>query len=297
MRFGERPDAFIDRGEADLDRAYHNAAAILKEDQVDPRAFEKTYGREAIQADLAYVEKRERKFEDDRAQGREAEMIHKYSTIFEGVLYEEIEKSNWLGEYAFTIRPSRYDDIRNEIDLVVEFRDPDQPTSSLGLAIDITLAKDKKDIQRGVIFPDLSKKIVRSKEEIQRDRLPEVKYAAPKGQKMPRVVVATDLATIKDLAELYLTKDTKRLADHPFQIRLLDQIFLQLKAQLDYAQGVPNSTAEREIAERLTIIERIRQLKEPLRKKHERAGTLGEDRDRGFLALYQTVDEHFALAA
>ena len=298
MRYGERPDAFIDRGDVELDRAYQTAVGKLEKDQIDPREFEDLYGEENVRADLAYVDRRQLDFMEDR--GAEDERARKCGTILEGVLYSEIELNQWLGEDAFTIRPSRYDDVKHGIDVIVEFRKPERAASYLGLGIDATIAKDERDLRRDIIIPKLSQKITKIKEKIRDKKLPSVKYFASdhtdiRGEQrnVPLVLVTTDFKTIKELAELYLTRNNEALARHPLQIRMLDEMHMELKAFRNYAHAVQNYTAERVYSERLEIIERILKEKEPLRQELIADGTLNEEHDAGFQALSQLLKEHF----
>ena len=139
--------------------------------------------------------------------------------------------SEWLGPDVTTIKCSRFDDIRNGIDSLAEFRETDTAASYLGLAIDVTTAQE------------FTKKFEKIKQEIERGKLGRVKYFASehtniRGEfsNVPKVVVGADRDTVKLLANLCIEKDKKALALHPVQFQILEEIILELGAFEKYAR-------------------------------------------------------------
>lgn len=206
--------------------AYKKARAILKNDAIDPKNFVHPYGDVSVQNDIALVDKLSAKFETD-------EPHKKYADVFEGILYEHIEQSNWFGDTASTIKTSLYDDYVNRVDLIVEFSEASQALSHLGLAVDVTF---------GTV--DMQEKFEKIREEILSGKLTEVKYfeserSQHKGlyQKLPRVVIGADRDRVVELASIWLNpKRKKEFASHSIQKVILQEIAIQLEKFLEFAK-------------------------------------------------------------
>lgn len=211
-----------------IDQAYARAEQTLAKDAIKPEQFADLYSDENVAQDKAYVDEMERKFEETNEP--EQKEVQKLATILEAIIHEHAELSDWLGPDAHTIKPSRYDDIKNGVDSVVEFQESESSASHLALAIDATFS------------PDVQKKFERIKNEIDRGELARVKYFASehlgvRGElaKIPRVVIGADAKTVRELAELWLERDNRALARHPVQFQIIEEIVAQLDAFHDYA--------------------------------------------------------------
>lgn len=216
------------------DQLYERAAADLRREEIKIEQFVDLYGADNVARDQAYV----RKMEEQFAAGADPEQarFQKLATIFEGVFHNHAEISNWLGENAFTIRPSRFDDIRNGVDSIVEFRETETAASYLGLAIDVTTAEN------------LSGKFDRIKKEIENGELGRIKYfvsehTGVRGElsNLPKVVIGADRQTVKALGEMHAEKNNQALGSHFIQFQVLEEISLQLKAFEEYARRVGRS--------------------------------------------------------
>lgn len=213
------------------DQAYVQARRVFAKDAIKPEQFIDAYGEEDVAHDKLYVEEKEREFEaSDSPEQKEAK---KLATVFEAIIYERAELSNWFGPDATTIKPSRYDDIKNGVDSIVEFQESDISVSHLALAIDATFS------------PDTEAKFNRIREEIDQGKLATVKYFPPehigkqKGlHAIPHVVVGANAKTIRELAELWLERDNRALDKHPIQFQILEEIIAQLDAFQEYAKRV-----------------------------------------------------------
>ena len=220
----------------DIDKAYEKARAILEEEMVDPKKFinfpskDNIYSKDCIVKDINYVKRKEARFTEEES--FEEGQAHKLAMILEAVLHKQAELSNWLGPNAFTIKTSRFDDIKNGIDTVVEFdKDNKDKIEHLGLAVDVT------------ICPDINKKVERIKKEIEEGKLAEVKYfeSSKTGLKkrltnIPRVILSVDCGTVRELMQLWLDNEKEKLAQHPFQLQILEEILLQLESFREYAE-------------------------------------------------------------
>lgn len=222
---------------------------IIAQDAIDPQNFIHPYEEAIVKRDVARAEKLRAKYETD-------EPHKKYADVMEGILYEQIELSNWFGESASTIKTSLYDDYVNHVDLIVELKEEAKAHAYLGLAIDVTFGTTA-----------MQKKFDTIRSEILSGKLTEVKYfesehSPHKGlyQKLPRVVIGVEREHIIELAAMWLDpKRKKELATHPIQKIILEEIASQLEGFREFAQtGTPEAMALVPIFDReLLIVQKI----------------------------------------
>ncbi len=213
-----------------FDEAFKKAQQSLKKDQLKPSDFSDVYPEGEIRGDEAYVRDMEAKFAKGEEKQPESMEVHKLATIFEALVHEQAELGDWLGEDVITIKPSRFDDVKNGVDDVVEFREGEAEASYLALGIDVTFGDD------------FEKKFSRIKQEIDAGHMGEVKYfhsehTGFKGrlQNVPRVVVGADAKAVKELCGFWLEGETQNLSRHRIQFQILEEIILQAKAFEGYA--------------------------------------------------------------
>lgn len=212
-----------------IDKAYDRAKEILS-GGIQLQDFSDIY--KDVENDQKYVETMEKLFSETlEKDGEDLRKIYKLSAILEAIVLEEGELSNWFGENATTIIPSRFDDIRNGIDCIVEFEEGDTSASHLALAVDV------------VSGAEIQRKMNRIKNDIEEGHLSEIKYFSSdrlgiKGKKIniPKVVIGADRKHVQDLVELWLNNRNKELAEHHMQIQILKEIKLQLDAFAKYAE-------------------------------------------------------------
>lgn len=220
-----------------IDKMHDKAQKSLREDVVDPVEFielyqkynNKKYSPNSIKNDQKYVKTMEEKFA--REDVPEQAKYNKLATILEVILHNQAELNNWLGSDAATIKTSRFDDIANGVDTIVEFNKDKQSASHLGLALDAT------------IHSKIYKKIQRIKDEITIGKLAKIKYFKSDKthymgslSQIPRVIIGADSKTVQELGELWLNRKNKELAEHSIQFQILDQILIQLESFEEYAE-------------------------------------------------------------
>ncbi|MEY2664422.1 MAG: hypothetical protein RIT04_230 [Candidatus Parcubacteria bacterium] len=232
-RFGEQPiyNEHLDR--VDIDGALKKAEKILS-DPIDPEDFRDIYG-ENVDRDIAYVADMEEKFELNKHESPQSERNEeraKIAKIFEAIVFQHAELSNWFGESAQTVQASRFDDIANGVDTIVEFEDGNS-AHHLALAVDVTTSRT------------ILEKFDRIRTEIDAGKLTEIKYFVSekldlRGHKanVPRVVIGADRQTIYNVVNAWLAEDKKALAEHPIQIKILMEIDAQLKAFKTYCETI-----------------------------------------------------------
>lgn len=269
------------RGRRIIDLAYKKAQEVLaSEGAINPQDF-RNFDPTTIARDIEYVKKMEAKFvQEDGAEVQEAKQL---GLILEALIHEQAEINDWLGEEVTTVKASRFDDIANGIDSIAEFH-RDGGVSHLALAIDVT-------------HGDPSKKLTKIREQINAEKLSEIKYFASSDgnfqgslQKVPRVIVGADRQTIIELAQLWIENKKRDLAQHPIQLQLLDEIILQLQTFITYAEKNNKESVIGVYRRQLRLIESIRQSP----SKVELAGTMNAQsykiNDGMFLRLAQALN-------
>jgi hypothetical protein len=117
--------------------------------------------------------------------------------VFEGFLYKHIGESR-IFKNVILHKTAEYDDLRNGVDFVAEYENPDKPSSYIGLAMDASFAS---------YAPVIDKKMLRSLGDIKNDTLSKIKYfqfdseGESKDLGIPRVIVGTDETHVKALLE------------------------------------------------------------------------------------------------
>ncbi len=117
--------------------------------------------------------------------------------VFEGFLYKHIGESR-IFKNVILHKTAEYDDLRNGVDFVAEYENPNKPSSYIGLAMDASFSSFE---------PIVAKKIQRSLGDIQNNTLSEVKYfqfdadSEEGNLGIPRVIVGTDEKHVKALLE------------------------------------------------------------------------------------------------
>lgn len=238
--------------------------------------FADLYDPEIIKRDREYVQNLERKFKSDGT----PESSKKFGKLTELVVNDRIKNGDLMGPTADVIVPSRFDDIANGIDSIVRFKGEKGATSHIALAIDVTRSR-----------AEIENKFSRIRSSIEEGNLSRVKYFRSKnfrGELKPvaRVVIGADHAVLEDISNLILTSmrmkkaiaehrrtqtDTdiarelplkfsevrKKLANHPLQGMVLNEIRAQLEAFQSYAQRMNKRAAADEYGKILHIITEV----------------------------------------
>jgi len=221
---------------AELDqKVIDKAEKIIKDAETNPEDFRDLYGNTNVDRDTAYVKEMEQRFkkEDDP---NDKEILN-LATVFEAILYDQGEQSNWLGSKVTTVKTARYDDIKNHVDMIAEFEE-DRSASHLGLAIDATSSTHEESKFKCI------------KKEIDTGKLTQVKYFKSenigfRGQlfNIPRVVIGVEAKTVRELSRLWLEGKNKELGAHPVQFQILEEILIQLETFERYAKSVKRDKA------------------------------------------------------
>src|SRR3989344_7375739 len=179
--------------------AYQKLVPRYKESAIDIESFTDLYEPETIEKDKQAVKELKQKFKESDKTNPERTDSRKRGELLEAILAKQIELEDWLGSEAQTITPSRYDDIFNHVDLMVEFAN-EGFVKYLALSIDVTTSRQ-----------EIAQKIDGIRKDIQKNHLTPMKYFSSKEtglrgklDNIPRVVVGADVNTIRELAGLWL---------------------------------------------------------------------------------------------
>ncbi|MEK7596191.1 MAG: hypothetical protein AAB564_01420 [Patescibacteria group bacterium] len=258
------------------EKIYAKVRDFLKDNPpIDPDGFADLYAREIIDRDKRYVAGLEKKFFKQAEKNLEREHRQQLALIFEALVLDQTERSDWLGENAMTVRSSKFDDYVNGVDMIVEF--PEEVSRHLALAMDVTTSNI------------LAKKFSRIREEINDSRLPRVKYYDSKDfhgglPKVPRVIIGADRQSVWQAGELWLENKNKELAVCPMQKIILDEIIIQLKTFSEYAAGRGKKEIADSYGASLKIMERI------INEKKERNLPLPLINDKVFSAIIECCE-------
>jgi len=164
--------------------------------------------------------------------------IARCASVFEALFADLAELNNWVGESTMVGTASKYDDLFNGVDVVMEMVDT-RINMSVPLAIDVTSSEQS-----------IVEKLGRIKDSIDSSELTRIDYFRPVAEGtnlqqgrlscVAKCVVAVDRETIAELGDLWIKKDKAsyaKLANHPIQHQILEQLSLQLGAFLKYARS------------------------------------------------------------
>jgi hypothetical protein len=159
-RFDARfsPEALEDRI---ISEAFLKAKEHFDSERINPDDFTDIYSPDAIARDKSYVENTEAKIADETTP--EDAIARRLGLVFEEIFSDQIEMNLWLGSNVITRKASRFDDIENGVDEVLEVNE-EESVNYFALAIDVTHGTS------------LQKKFLRVRKEIESGELARVKY-------------------------------------------------------------------------------------------------------------------------
>lgn len=211
-------------------------------EKMDEGDFVAKYGEEEVARDKAEIEATRRNFYSNFDE--ESRRIKACGDTLEQIIAQNIKENRWFGDNTKVKFTSRYDDIKNGVDFVLEIRREGQPAFS-AMCIDATFG-----------VPDY-KKLGRLQYEIDSGQLAKLKYsnlpentdsAGDKSDKgIPRLILSLDLESLAQLSALEdkvigtdkqkTDKAQEELSAHPAQVIFLRQIIEQLKVYAEYARS------------------------------------------------------------
>lgn len=187
-----------------------------------------TISQESVDRAEAYVRKAEGFFElmlsektqEEREKAERSKII---AECLEGII---LCNKTWFGLMAQTYPTTKFDDVKNGIDMIVE-RGKDGVFSHEGVAMDVTYAGKN----------GIAKKIDRILENLRKGKMGTISFFKSqdgryKGElnNLPLVVIGADFNTMSHMINLF-AEDTPQanrgLAEHPFQFQMIEQVIMQ----------------------------------------------------------------------
>ncbi|NCS99206.1 hypothetical protein GW764_03405 [Candidatus Parcubacteria bacterium] len=229
-----------------LPQAFKKAEEVIGEYQIEPQSFDDLYDKEQIAKDLEFVLERKKKWANQSFEMHD-DVNKKLATVFESIIFDQGESSEWLGSNAFLIKTSEYDDFKNGVDAVAEY-DMEEGVSRVAMAIDVTFNHN------------IQKKISKIKENIRNGILTEVKYFESqvediRGQikNIPHIIVGADVDTVRELANAWVDDDKEALAQHGVQFQFFEEAILQCKYFAEFAEA----NGQTKIKEKYNSLQRV----------------------------------------
>ncbi len=209
------------------------------EHSLDMEPFIETYGLETVRKDYGEIAVRLKSYMEQKLSPGS-----KMGFIFESAFLDIGSKNSWFGENSELTHASKYDDLKNGVDLVSTILRPNDSAHHLAIASDLTYSQ-----------PSSSAKFNRVANGIHAGNLAEIKYFhsdllgfTGRLRNVPRTVIGLD---VKNL-ELFLTNWLREpeLAQKQFGLTIMNQIAAQSRgfaalAQATHGKSSPAARAYR----------------------------------------------------
>ena len=196
--------------------------------------FSDIYPVEEINADLKEIEYLQSLW---KGRSEHEEYLKNVSSIYEGIVADQIDANAWLGDNCEAVAASLFDDIKHGVDVVGIFTQ-NETKQHIGLGIDVTFASDKKILEKKL---DSIKSCIRNK------TLPFLKYfqdpetGEHKQIFLPKIIIGSRLSSAEKLIQLWGGNDTdrnKKLSQHPISSKIILESLAQLQYFYEYASGL-----------------------------------------------------------
>lgn len=230
-----------------LNELFVKKQKIVDDFRIDEKEFVDIYSEEQIQNDLLEIKNIENTLNLNSS--KQEKENRKIASLLEGVIVDQVEANEWLGEDCEIIPASRYDDIKNGIDIIGIFNKKNV-AQHLGLAIDVTFASNHET---------LFKKLNSIKATIYSANSPKLKYfrdpetGQHKVLYLPKVIIGTRLSSAEKLLILWGSKEegkNKKLKEDPMQAKIILESLYQLKYFYEYALSFAKNTKEKDKIEK-----------------------------------------------
>ncbi|HYD93041.1 MAG TPA: hypothetical protein VEB18_01115 [Candidatus Paceibacterota bacterium] len=224
-----------DRAATGFIREAHQRALYWRQHRaVNPEKF-KSVPPEEAKRDADYAKRMDQRF---AMQNNNEEST--IAGVFEVGLWWLTRTKKLLGEQTSAVLPSRFDDIVNGVDLILEILKENEPVSQVGVGIDATFGYDKVHVK----LADLGDKVAHGEGA-------KVKYyLSSDGEEraltgVPRVIIGLSVDHARELAQLWRRAESgEQLAitpdKHPLRVLILQQLVTQTGALAALARSQGN---------------------------------------------------------
>ncbi len=217
----------------------------IKRSRINPEDFRgvKFFTDDEIDTDLAFVERKEKAFEEEAVDSPPEQKIqYENAQVIEAMFPMVIRDFDWLGQNTNIVWTSRYDDIAFGIDSVAQIMEPNE-SWNVGMEIDFTSSEN-----------EMMGKVKEIESRMQNGRMCSVKYfdspstGKRKNMKMPKIAFGAPRSEVENfisvVADAYLSKNKEsaqnELRNHKLKKRFLELTGNQLKAFGGVAMDVGN---------------------------------------------------------
>jgi len=262
-----------------MPQALEKAKEVLTRNQIQMAGFSDLYGEEVIKNDADELKNRESNFSGGKIPETHEYVNKNLATIFEAIIFDQGENAGWFGENASLIATSKYDDVINGVDLIVEWKE-NLGVSRMEASIDVTFNHDVQKkishIKKSIIDGDLGKiKYFKSKVSDMRGEL----------SKVPRIILGADVDTVRELTNEWTNGGGQKLAKHPVQFQFFDEAI----SQCHYFAAFAEKNGQPRIAD--AYMDLLRVLEFQYAKKNQKLGEDKKVRD----AFYKDTQTFFQL--
>ncbi len=210
-----------------LEALTHKTVKLNKSHSLQMEPFIDLYTLDGVRQDYAEIAEKMSQYLEQKLSP-----ASKLGFIFETALLDTGERHHWFGENSELVKASKYDDIKNGVDMIATI------LSDFDTAHHLTLASDLTFSQHGT-----SEKFNRVINDIHRERMAEVKYFhsdlldfTGKLSNVPKTVVGLDIENLNRFLTQWLHEP--ELAQKQFGGSILQQIKFQSTAFSKYAGQV-----------------------------------------------------------
>jgi hypothetical protein len=228
-----------------VESLYKQALIVLGDEEIDEAYVEEMwkdfihlYDGDEITRNMQEVAEKEEwiKYEDTPARAK----LKKLATVLEAILVEGVTKYNWLGNKFKILPPSKYDELFNGVDGIIELIQDEKLNKFLALGIDVSFRSVE-----GELFEEKVSSLLGF---IKERKLTQVKYFKDeKGDAIPdlyvpKVIISVDAKTIEEVAEIWSKRKEpefkEKLTKHPLAFMIIGQIAQQCTIFSAYARKV-----------------------------------------------------------
>jgi len=215
-----------------LDAAWRKSQET-ETDKIDIESFHQVFGKDRVEKDRRHAASLHKMFEHQLNHPQTGELV-RMGRILEAIMIEQVELNEWLGPNVNTQQTTDFDDYQNGVDFVAEFQE-NKASRYVGFAVDATHGSKQT----------MKNKLSRLRAKLTKGEMGHVDYFRSRDGRvegrlnfLPKVVVQVDKKLLVEIARLWVSGKQKELAEHPVKNLIQQEILLQLRAQVSYAQAL-----------------------------------------------------------
>jgi len=228
-----------------IKEAHEKVLKLFEDYQIQEESLRDTYGDE-VDKDKARTREKE-----SRPDFEKGGFLKEEAEVFEGIILQEGEMSEWFGPGVETFKASKFDDYFNGTDIILEVEEGES-ASHFALGVDVTFTVGDR----------LGEKVDRIISNIEDGKLTTVKYFHSEQfegrlKNTPHLVIGIERKNVERLADRWLNGSRKEMADHKVQYVILEEMRMQLEVFMRYAESMNKDNLVKAYEKALRTINRI----------------------------------------